>query len=182
MRKKLKQYIYSLRTFRVWHRWLGTALAIFLIISAVTGILLSLKKQVDVLQPPTQKGVSQSLDSWMPIDSIAQLATVAFHNAHPAQYDNYIDRMDVRPSKGIVKVLFERGYWEVQIDGTSGEVMSIAKRHSDWIEHLHDGSIISEVFKLISMNLLGFGLLILISTGLWLWYGPKRVRKMRSRH
>ncbi|MEL6845277.1 MAG: PepSY-associated TM helix domain-containing protein [Bacteroidota bacterium] len=180
MRKRLKQYIKSLRTFRVWHRLLGTTLAMLLVISAVTGILLALKKEVAVIQPPTQKGVSKTLDTWLPLDSLAQMATTAFHTAHPVEYDNYIDRMDVRPSKGIVKVLFERGYWEVQIDGTSGEIKSIAKRHSDWIEHLHDGSIVSNVFKLISMNVLGFGLLLLIATGLWLWYGPKRVRRLKS--
>ena len=87
--------------------------------------------------------------------------------------------MDVRPSKGIAKVLFKEGNWEVQIDGTSGEVKSIAKRYSDWIESLHDGSIISDLFKLISMNLLGIGVLFLMGTGIWLWYGPKVVREMK---
>jgi len=180
MRDRLKKLVQSLRTFRVWHRLLGTTLAIFLFISAITGILLALKKDVAVIQPPTQKGVSKTLETWLPLDSLAAMATHAFHDAHPIEYDNYVDRMDVRPSKGVVKVLFERGYWEVQIDGTSGEIKSIAKRHSDWIEHLHDGSIVSDLFKLITMNLLGFGLLFLIITGLWLWYGPRRVKKLRS--
>ena len=83
-------------------------------------------------------------------------------------------------SKGIAKVLFKEGNWEVQIDGTSGEVKSIAKRYSDWIESLHDGSIISDTFKLISMNVLGIGVLILMCSGIWLWYGPKIVREMRK--
>jgi uncharacterized iron-regulated membrane protein len=87
--------------------------------------------------------------------------------------------MDVRPSKGIAKVLFENGYWEVQIDGTSGKILSISRRHSDWIEHLHDGSIISDWFKLVSMNYLGLGALFLIGTGIWLWYGPKKVRQIK---
>jgi len=55
-------------------------------------------------------------------------------------------------------------------------VLSIDKRYSDWIESLHDGSIISDGFKLVSMNFLGMGLLFLIFTGLWLWYGPRRIR------
>ena len=79
----------------------------------------------------------------------------------------------------MVKVLFEKGNWEVQIDGTSGEVKSIAKRYSDWIESLHDGSIISDGFKLVSMNVLGIGVLILMSSGIWLWYGPKVIREMK---
>ncbi len=31
--------------------------------------------------------------------------------------------------------------------------------------------------KLVSMNLLGAGLLLLGGTGVWLWYGPRRVRR-----
>ncbi len=88
--------------------------------------------------------------------------------------------MDARPSKGIVKVLFKNGYWEVQVDASTGKVKSIARRHSDWIEALHDGSIVSHIFKLVSMNLIGFGLLFLIGSGLWLWYGPKLIRQRKK--
>lgn len=172
----LKSLVNSLRRFRVFHRWIGLGLAILLIISAVTGVLLALKKDVGMLQPPTQKGISKDLSDWKPLSEISTLAETALHVAHPDQKENTVDRLDVRPSKGIVKVLFDKGYWEVQIDGKSGEIKSIAKRHSDWIEHLHDGSIISDGFKLISMNVLGIGLLFLITTGVWLWYGPKRIR------
>jgi len=148
------------------------------LISAFTGILLSLKKEVDILQPPTQKGVSKELSEWKSLDEISIIASDAFQKAYP-ETDNTINRMDVRPSKGIVKVLFKNGYWEVQVDGQSGAVKSIARRHADWIESLHDGSIISDIFKLISMNILGIGLVFMIVTGLWLWYGPKQYRKLK---
>ena len=177
--KHLKKYIQSLRNFRKFHRYTGLLLAILLLISAVTGILLSLKKNVDIIQPPTQKGVSKDLATWKSIDELSKLATTAFYQKYPTQKGNEIDRLDVRPSKGIAKVLFKEGNWEVQIDGTSGEVKSIAKRYSDWIESLHDGSIISDLFKLISMNILGIGVLFLIGSGIWLWYGPKVVREMK---
>lgn len=178
---QLKNYIYSLRKFRNWHRLLGLFLSVFLLISAVTGILLSLKKDVDIIQPPSQKGVSKDLTTWKPVSELAELATIAFHKEHPDQTENQVDRLDVRPSKGMAKVLFKEGNWEVQIDGTTGEVKSIAKRYSDWIESLHDGSIVNDVFKLVSMNLLGFGLILMISTGLWLWYGPKKYRKEKRK-
>jgi len=177
--KHLKKYIQSLRSFRKIHRYIGLLIAVFLLISAVTGILLSLKKDVDIIQPPTQKGVSKDLATWKSIAELSTLATTAFYKKYPAQVGNKIDRLDVRPSKGIAKVLFKEGNWEVQIDGTSGEIKSIAKRYSDWIESLHDGSIISDLFKLISMNLLGIGVLFLMGTGIWLWYGPKVVREMK---
>ncbi len=173
---KLKTLIKSLRDFRVFHRWMGLSLALLLVISAVTGVLLALKKDVAIIQPPTQKGVSKNLAEWKSFNEINAIAEKALHETYPAQIENSVDRMDARPSKGIVKVLFEKGNWEVQVDGKSGEVKSIEKRYSDWIESLHDGSIISDGFKLISMNFLGIGLLFLIATGFWLWYGPQRVR------
>ncbi|MBX2874208.1 MAG: PepSY domain-containing protein [Saprospiraceae bacterium] len=169
----------SLRKYRVYHKYFGLSLAILLLISALTGIFLAWKKDVNWIQPPTQKGESQELQDWKPISELADLAETAFQTAYPDLPTNPIDRIDVRPSKGIAKVLFEKGWWEVQIDGTSGEVLSIAKRHSDWIEKLHDGSIVSDLFKLITMNGLGVGLIILMVTGTWLWYGPRLFRKWK---
>ena len=176
----LRRYVKSLRQYRKFHRYAGLLLAVLLLISAVTGILLALKKDVGIIQPPTQKGVSQDLVTWKPVAELSALAVTALYNAHPEQIGNPVDRLDVRPSKGIVKVLFENGNWEVQIDGTSGEVKSIAKRYSDWIESLHDGSIVNDAFKLISMHTLGLGLLFLMGSGVWLWYGPQLVRALRK--
>ena len=180
-KNKFPKYVTSLRNFRKWHRYLGITLALLLLISSVTGILLSLKKEVDVLQPPTKRGTTKDMADWKPMAAIAEAATIAFYQKHPEQKDNAIDRMDARPSKGIVKVLFEKSQWEVQVDAQTGKVLSIARRHSDWIEALHDGSIISDLFKLISMNFLGIGLILLLSSGLWLWYGPRAFRRMKRK-
>ena len=97
----MRPYIKSLRNFRKYHRFIGVALAILVLISAITGILLSLKKEVDLLQPPTTKGISKSLATWKPLSEIAIIATTTFHEQHPDQQNNTIDRMDVRPSKGL---------------------------------------------------------------------------------
>ena len=177
----LRRYIKLLRSYRLYHRYLGTTLAFFLCISAITGIFLALKKEFNFIQPTTQKGVSVDLESWKPIDEISAIASATFYQKYPDQQSNTINKIVVHPKKGIAKVLFEKGYWEVQVDGTNGAVLSVGRRHSDWIESLHDGSIISDPFKVISMNLLGFGVLVLIASGLWLWYGPKLVKKMRKR-
>ena len=174
-----QRVVRSLRKFRVFHHWMGLSLALLLLISAITGVLLALKKEINILQPPTQKGVSKNLSDWKSLAEISTIAENEFHKIHPEQKENTVKRLDVRPSKGIVKVLFEGGCWEVQVDGKSGKVKSIARRHSDWIEALHDGSIINNGFKLVSMNFLGIGLLMLIFSGIWLWYGPRRLRKNR---
>lgn len=179
--EKKRKYILSLRKYRKWHRYLGLFLATFLLISAITGLLLGWKKDANWIQPPTQKGESKDMTTWKPMHEIAAISQSALIQYDPNQAKNKIDRMDARPSKGIIKVLFKKGNWEVQVDATSGEIKSIDKRYSDWIESLHDGSIVGDKFKLISMNALGIGLTILGITGFWLWYGPKIIRAMRKK-
>ncbi len=156
----------------------GSCIAIFLLVSSLTGILLGWKKDVALLQPVTQQGISAELRNWKGFDEIAYSAELGMDSI--GQSGNAIDRLDVRPDKGIVKVLFKDGYWEVQVDGASGKILSVAQRHSDWIEHVHDGSILNDFFKLIYTNLLGIGLATLSLSGLWLWYAPRIIRRFKQ--
>jgi uncharacterized iron-regulated membrane protein len=177
-REKVRSLADRLRNFRVYHRYLGLFLGVFIFISSVTGILLGWKKDVDLLQPPTQKGATTDLQQWLPIAELSSRSLAGLDSAE-AISDNPIDRIEARLDKGIVKTIFKEGSWEVQLDASTGQVLSVARRHSDWIEKIHDGSIISDLFKLISMNVLGFGLLILSLTGFFLWFYPKKIRKIK---
>lgn len=171
----------GLRKLRKLHRYLGLSVAFFLFISAITGIFLSLKKDVNLIQPQTAVVTSESSSSWLSVEILKLKGLQGLAHEYPDQSNNSIDRLDVRPDKGIAKVLFKNGYWEVQLDGKTGEVLSVGKRHSDWIEALHDGSIVSKTFKLIVMNYLGLGVIILLFTGIYLWWGPRRIRFSRRR-
>lgn len=170
--------VHRLRNYRKFHKYIGLFLATLIAISSLTGILLGWKKNVEVLQPVTRDGQSANLVEWKSFNELANLATHALDSV-TQNYGNTIDRMEGRPKNGIVKVLFKKGYWEVQLDASTGKVLSVARRHSDWIEHIHDGSIISDGFKLVSMNVLGWGLLIMVFSGFWLWYGPGVIRQMK---
>lgn len=182
MQTKQSRLVILSRNFRSYHKYIGLVLAILFVISSLTGVLLGVKKQFDVLQAPTQKGEAKKLEEWLDLSILAEKASEGLAAAYPGEEGLTIDRMDVRPSKGVVKVIFEEHWWEVQVDGKTGEVKSIAKRTSDWIETLHDGSIISEGFKVVSMNLVGWGLFFMTLSGIWLWYGPLLIRKnKRSR-
>lgn len=174
-----RKLVDSLRKFRTWHRFIGTGLGFFMLITASTGLLLGWKKNIALLQPPEQKGTTSELHQWVGIETIVQSASNAIDSV--LGYSIEVDKLDVRPSKGIVKVLFKEGYWEVQVDGATGKSLSVMQRHSDWIEHLHDGSIIGDVFKITYTNVLGWGLLTLAVSGFWLWYGPKVVRKIKTK-
>lgn len=174
-----KKYTKSLRSFRVYHRFVGLLVAVILFISAVTGLLLAWKKNIDAIQPTTKRGPNTELNEWKPIGELAEIAKEALYNQHPELKGNPIKKIDIRPKKGVAKMQFSEGFWEVQLDGATGEILHVAKRHSDWIEDLHDGSIISENFKLLSMNVLGFGTIILIITGFWLWFGVRLIKKRK---
>ena len=174
----LQALVQSIRKFRSLHKWIGISVALFMLITSTTGILLGWKKNVEVLQPATLKGQSTDVTKWVSFEKISEAALHAIDSI--TKEENSIDRLDVRYDKGIIKVLFTQGYWEVQVDPTTGKALSVAKRHADWIEHIHDGSIISDLFKLIYTNYIGWGLLILSITGFWLWYGPRVMRKAKQ--
>ena len=157
---------------------MGLSICLLVIISATTGILLSYKKQAEWIQPPTQSGTSAQTEQFISIDSIHEIGikqVIGLNNTNTIT----IDRIDIRPKKGIAKILYKDANWEMQIDIITGKVLSQKARYSDLIERIHDGSFISEGFKIGSMTYLGLGLLILTLSGLGLWYGPKVIRNKK---
>lgn len=180
--------VIRLRNFRNLHRKISIALFVFFFIVAGTGLLLAWKKNSGgMILPPTSKGVSDDLKTWLPFDSLQTLAIKALHDSVSPSLRTDIERIDARPGKGSVKFVFDDDYWEVQLDGTTGEVLLIATRRSDIIEHIHDGTILDVLFgtegnqfKLTYSTIMGTSLLMLIITGFWLWYGPKKYRKEKQ--
>lgn len=168
----------ALRHTRTVHRYGGVALALLVLLSSATGLVLAWKKNSATLQPPTQVGASTDLATWRPWAEVnaAAVAALARHLGTDAAALE-VDRYDVRPGDAMVKVQFKQANWEVQVDPSTLRVRWIGRRHADWVEKLHDLSIVSDAVKLVSMNLLGAGLLLLGGTGVWLWYGPRRVRR-----
>jgi len=174
----IQNLVHRLRQFRSIHKWIGISVALFMVVTSITGVMLGWKKNVELLQPATLKGGTLDVTKWVSFERISQSALRAIDSV--TNEENSIDRLDVRFDKGIIKVLFTKGYWEAQVDAATGKTLSVAQRHADWIEHIHDGSIINDFFKLIYTNYIGFGLLFLSITGFWLWYGPKRIRKAKQ--
>ena len=182
--KRVKQ-AKVLRVFRKIHRVTGALLFVFFFIVAITGLLLGWKKHsAGIILADTQSGTSSDLKTWLPMDSLQSLAVQFLHqNVSPSLSDE-IDRIDVRPGKGVVKFSFKNHYWGLQLDGSTGKLLQVEQRRSDFIEHIHDGSIIDNLlntsaglFKLFYTSVMGLALILFTVTGFWLWYGPKRMRK-----
>lgn len=168
-------YKFLNRWFRKFHRWGAVAFAIPLILVIVTGLILQVKKQWTWVQPATQKG---KFDSQVNLEQILESAKKDAL-AKVTSWDD-INRMDVRPSKGIVKVQANSGY-EIQIDLKSRQVLQTEIRRSDWIESLHDGSFFGDWAKLSVFLINGCVLLVLWITGVYLWYLPHLAKSRKAK-
>lgn len=174
-----------LRTFRKIHRKTGALLFIFFLFISVTGLLLGWKKHSNgVLLAKSYTGTSTDLKEWLPIDSLHKNACKILHDSVSTDLSLELDRIDIRKDKGVVKFVFTDHFWGIQLDGATGRLLHIEQRRSDFIENIHDGSILdyyfgtnSGQFKLVYTTITGLALLIFTITGFWLWYGPKRMRK-----
>lgn len=172
-----------------WLRWLHRKVAIctfvFFLVMSVTGLLLGIKKQTGLLAP-TQKGVSSDLSTWLSFDSLHKNAVRYLHDSVSPALSAVIDRIDVRPDKGIIKFTFKEHFKGLQLDGTTGILLAVETRKSDFIEKLHDGSMLDKVFgtgvdqsRMVYTLVMGISLFMLVLSGFWLWYGPKRLRKQK---
>lgn len=152
---------------RLVHRWGSIATAVPVLIILVTGAVLQLKKNSDWIQPPSQKGASST-----PQISFDQIL-ISVQSVAEAEVNSWadIDRLDVRPGKGMLKVRC-KNRWEVQLDAATGDVLQVAYRRSDLIESIHDGSFFGDVVKLGVFMPVAIMLLVLWVTGVYLFFLP----------
>lgn len=151
------------------HRWLGVAATALLVIICVTGILLNHKETLG-LMPGVQHEPSGSFPTALPLASLASKAAEALS---PEIASTGIDRMDVRPADGLVKVRFnDRRVTEVTVDINTGEVLNVGERNDQFLEKLHSGQIFGDLWVLVSDAGALFLLGVLV-TGYWLWLYPK---------
>jgi uncharacterized iron-regulated membrane protein len=173
-----KKRAHRIRNFRKWHKRIGLGLLAFFFIMALTGVLLAWKDPLGLKPSAEKTSEPTSVEKW---SSLHQIVQVAQAHALAKGLDTQIDRVDIRPDKGVAKVLFKRHFTELQIEGLSGEIVSEEVRADHFIERIHDGSIIefyfyqTDVSKWVYSTLIGLGLIALSLSGFFLWYGPKKM-------
>jgi hypothetical protein len=158
------------------HRWGAVAVGIPFLLVIVSGLLLQVKKQVPWVQPVEQRTATRV--PMLPWETV--LAAAQAHPEAAVREWTDIDRLDVRPSKGIVKVI-TKSRWELQLALDDGRVLQTAYRRSDLIEQLHDGSFFGDAAKLWIFLPSGLVVFALWLTGLYLWLLPMRTRRRRER-
>ncbi len=158
------------------HRWGAIVVGLPFLVVIASGLLLQVKKQVPWVQPTEQRtAVSTPTVPWEAVIAAAR----ALPQAGVTDWSD-IERVDVRPSKGILKVI-TASRWELQLALEDGRVLQTAYRRSDLIEQLHDGSFFGDPVKLwvfLPVGIIVFGLWL---TGLYLWTLPIRMRRKRAR-
>lgn len=172
---------------RKLHRWGAILVALPFIIVLISGLFLQVKKEFGWIQPPSQSG--SAVGASVPLDSVLAVAK-SIPELETSKWTD-IDRLDVRPDDGIIKIRGTNG-WEAQIDSHSGDILQVAQRRSDIIESIHDGSWFHDKAKLWIFLPSAVVVTILWLTGIYLFFYPyfakwqnrrrlaKRKRKRRS--
>jgi len=144
------------------HYWTSVIITIPALIVFCSGLMLQVKKQCSWIQPKEHRG-----SGTVPALEFEAILSIV-KNIPQFKISGWedINRLDVRPGKGLIKVLLKDG-WEAQIDIGTGRVLQTAFRRSDTIESLHDGSLFAGNWSKLGLGLpIGIALLILLITGL----------------
>lgn len=155
------------RDSRKIHRWGAILIALPFLIVLISGLFLQVKKEFSWIQPPTQNGsaTGASISFEEVLDTARDIPQL---NVRGWQH---IDRLDVRPDNGIIKIRGTNG-WEAQIDAHTSEILLVSKRRSDVIEAMHDGSWFHDKAKLWFFLPAAAVVALLWITGIYLFFVP----------
>lgn len=158
------------RTIARWmfhgHLWIGVLVSIAALLLSITGIMLN-HKRVLGLMPEVENESPAALVASLPLAELVEAAQAALGSPIP------VDRMDVRPDDGLVKVRFDdRVVTEVTVDLATGEVLHVGERNDVFLEKLHSGEIFGDNWILLS-DLAAVGMCVLIISGYWIWLYPR---------
>jgi uncharacterized iron-regulated membrane protein len=151
------------------HLWFGVLFTVLLLVIGVTGILLNHKRALGLMPDVEHSPVGEFAAAL----SLSQLARIAGDNAGLPSDAGGIDRMDVRPRDGLIKVRFrDAATTEVTIDINDGRVLHVGPRGDVFLEKLHSGEIFGANGILLS-DAAAAGLVLILISGYWLWLRPR---------
>jgi hypothetical protein len=158
------------------HYWVSATVALPVLVIISTGLLLQAKKQWAFVQPPEKRGTGTE-----PVISLHHmLESIKTRTELGVTGWDDVNRLDVRPDRGMVKAWLRNGY-EVQVDLGTGHVLQVAYRRSDLIESIHDGSFFAGDWTKLGLFLpSGIALLALWVTGLRMFWVPFAAKRRRA--
>ena len=169
-----------MRTAYYIHLWLGVLVTVALVAISITGILLNHKRGLGLMPEvehsptgPFGQAVSLERMALAALEAAPQEARGDWKPGDPVDI-GLIDRMDVRPRNGFVKVrLRDKASMEMTVDIASGKVLHVGRRGDVFLEKLHSGEAFGGVSYVILSDIAAVALVITLITGYWLWLVPK---------
>ncbi len=159
------------RLTRSIHKIIGLVAALFLAVIAVTGFLLATKDSFGWIKPPSGKGGEMA--TFEEVISMHQVGEAVFAlGIAELKVWKDIERVDYRPNKNMFKVLSERGYHEVQVDGKTGKILNVARRNDQLSEDIHDLSFFADWLKTYWLPLVAIILALLSVSGVIMYMTP----------
>jgi uncharacterized iron-regulated membrane protein len=168
------------------HLWLGVIATVALVAISITGILLNHKRGLG-LMPDVPHEPTAPFAAALPLERLAYAALEAAPQASKKEWKAgdavdiaLIDRMDVRPRDGFVKVrLRDKASMEMTVDIATGKVIHTGRRGDVFLEKLHSGEAFGGPMIILS-DIAAIALVLTLITGYWLWLVPKLSRATRG--
>ncbi|HVJ69381.1 MAG TPA: PepSY-associated TM helix domain-containing protein [Caulifigura sp.] len=178
--------------FREWHSWGGLFLSVFILIVAVTGILLNHKDLL--LHGKSEKKIGSGLlSATTDLETIPISFARAMELAKEQYGDTPLEKIELKDEHGVLIYKVAKGEGEeIRINATTGDVTSKygkvlagrGKGELNWgkiVDDLHTGKIFGTAGKL-TVDLTSIVIILLTLSGIYLWAVPwLRKRKGRKR-
>ena len=173
MTKAVKLYQIS----RKVHKWAGLILSIIFMFMAVTGLLLVYYLPLG-LGTELKTGKTSSLEQSLPIERVVSIATSQDLPGIDSAED--IFRIEFTPSANVYRVRLADNQ-EVQIDASTGKVLSTEPDYSGFLISLHDGYFFGNWYRYSAVSMAGLSLILLSFSGYYMVAFPLYKRLMARR-
>jgi len=162
--QRRNDFVVKMHDFSAWHArlWLGVPVRLAFLALFVTGVYLNIKMQRSRFKSlPLTKMLSKKPDKPDNLGVSQNTVNEEKSDSTPSKKkDGRPWRVYIYPDKGITTIR-AKNRQEFQIDSTTGEVLQVAVRRTDWLEDVHEG-------KWKGLNLWLFLPVHILSLILWL--------------
>ncbi|MGG4266533.1 PepSY domain-containing protein [Peribacillus simplex] len=173
MSKSVKLYQLS----RKVHKWSGLILSVFFMFIAVTGLLLVYMIPLGVADE-LRVGKEASPSQSVPMDRVVSIAaSQGLPNVNSVED---IFRIEYRPSANVYQVRFNNSQ-SVQIDASTGNVLSTNPDYSTFLITLHDGYFFGNWYRYTFLTITGLSLILLSFSGYYMFGFPLYKRRMAKK-
>lgn len=157
----------KLVTYKKIHSFFALTFIVPMVIIFSSGFILLIKAYFPTIQPPVEETMDIPGKPLLSLDELKQ--------------DPTIDQIIYRPSKNNISIRYKDDM-EKQIHAQTGKVLSYAKRHTNWIIRIHQGTYFANWIKEFIFIPTAVALQIIWITGLVLYFKTKARRKAKHEH